>query len=387
MLFACRDAGPTAKTEEPPTVKPPAPKPIEAVSKDVAKSTPPIGPLVGAAPPTAARVKARSCTATEPVELVTAQQFAAIAAAFGPSGGLVAWSPDKHKLAVRTIDAQGKPVGEARELDVPAQVDRSWGVRALANHYLVFLGDMDYAGSSPIKRLYAVVVGKDGAPIGKPLQIAIGERGMIDDISPGAANGVLVYAGATPATNIKEARVITIHVAPDGAITQATRDFPDPTPGTRAMPRFAFSPEHAVIVLPEHVIVDGEIKPSKDDLDGLLVAPSFTGDKVPLIGIPDLRDAAKYKKGTLGLGDGTRTYDAKVSTGARGDAFDRVTWSVGSSDAGVTVTSGDKTQKLEFPGIPGGLAGAMTDVVWSGEQALVLFTTGKAVKIAPLPCN
>jgi len=384
LLFACRDRAPTeAKVD----VDQPQTKTV-AFSKEVAKSTPPIGALVGPPTPTAARVKARSCAETKPVELATAQQLAVIGAGYGPAGGLVAWSTDTRKLALRTFDAKGQPTGETHELDVPAQLDRTYSVRVLANHYVVFLGETDYAGPAPTRKLFALVVGKDGAAIGKPLQIDIGNRAMVDDISPGAANGVLVYAGATPSTGVKDARLVTIYVAPDGAVSQSVRDYPDPVPGDRALPRFSLG-EHAVIVLPDHVIVDGEMRASKSDpaIEGLYVAATHTGDKIPLLGLPKLLDDTKRRYGTLAI-DGTRTFEAKVETGPLRAPFeDLASWSISSGDSGTSVTAFDKTVALTFPGIPKGLMGITTNVVWTGEQALVLFVAGKSVNIASLPCN
>jgi hypothetical protein len=377
-------------TDPSPAPPPPSPAaPVAPPSKTVSASTPALGALAPSpAPPTVERFRARSCAATPPIELGATEAGRGAMAAFGASGGLVAWSPKHKRLAVRPVDRTGKPTGAMRELDVPADLDNIDGLRALDGNYLVFLREDDFSGGSPIVKLYALALAGDGTAMGAPLELDTGPRGMLDAVSPAAARGVLVYAGATPATNVDTLRIVTVYVAPDGKLAQATRDFPDPTPGTRAFPRYTFSAEHAAIVLPEHLLVDGELRPlsAEPTIEGMLVAPAFTGDAIPVLGFTSVRPDGKRRYGTIDL-SGKRHFDRKEepqSAPLRAPFENLVKFGVTGRGAGASAFVLGQQIPLAFPGLSSGID---TQIIWTGDQAVVLYVAGTAVRLAPLPCN
>jgi hypothetical protein len=350
---------------------------------------PPLGALApGPATPTALRFGARSCAPQPPIDLGTASGQPGAMAVFGKTGGLVAWSPKPKRLAVRPVDRTGKPTGPAHEIDVPAELDHVEGLRALDGNYLAFLRDNDFSGPSPIVKLYALVLASDGSAVGIPLELDTGPRGMLDAISPAAARGVLVYAGATPATKVNQLRIVTVYVAPDGKLSQAIHDYPDPTPGDRALARFTFSAEHTAILIPEHLLVDGEMRASPPDptIDGVYVAPSFSGASIPVFGVTGGRTDGKRRYGTIDLA-GTRHFERKEeprNAPVKAPFENLVNMSILAEGDRVSAVVNEKTIPLAFPELSSGID---TQLVWTGDQAMVLYVAGSAVRIAPLPCS
>jgi len=357
----------------------------------VAKPAPPLG-VRAPAPlsPTEERVRARSCAATPPVELGPTRDGSGGVprVAFGASSGLAGWSPRVKRLALRPIDHAGNPTGPVVELDVPADLDLVEGLRALDRFYLVLLR------ASVATRMFALVVTPTGAHLGEPLQLDIGEhRG--DVVSDAAAHGVVVYAGGNH-PNERTARIITIYVSADGSISQSIRDVADPEPGTRAFPQFSFSAQHAVGVLPEHIIVDGQLRPSPEDpaiTGGRLIAPTFVGDKIQIVGFTVRGDDGKRRYGTLSL-TGKRRYERMEEPRTdppRPPFDDEVRWVVSPQDGGgVTIVAGLRGKvmgpeiKVPWPNIT---SGNETRIEWTGSQALALYAAGKKAQLAPLPCK
>ena len=355
--------------------------------------TGPLGPLA----PRPARsspeaVKKRACDGTV-IDLGLSSDTH-VAAAFGPQSGLVAWSISPTRLALRILDRRGKPLGEANEVDVPAPVNSTYGVRALDGHYIVFLSASDFS-ASPILKLYALATDIDGKPTSGVLQVAIGDRGLIDEISPGAAHGVLVWAGATPATKIDKARLISLVVDDKGALAQSFIDYPDPLPGDRVRPFFSFSSDHAVVLAgSKALVVDGEMKPQKStfDPDGIELAPSFTGATVPILGLGLGNNGKTMRYGTVAL-DGTLTFDAKdtLKTATPRAPFEsHVTWGMSTDSNGTSVwgsasSSAELVTSVPLP--PPLNAGILTVIEWTGEQLLVFAGDRTTMRVGALPCG
>lgn len=355
------------------------------------RSIGPLAPQPRAATPDA--VTRRACDASFVVDLGPGERN--VAAAFGAQTGIVAWSMTRTRLAIREIDRSGKPTGEAHVLEVPGTVS-AFGVRALDGHYLVFLDETDFSGPSPITKLFAVVTDANGKPNPSILRVAIGDRGMIDDISPAAAHGVLLWAGPTPATKIDTGRLVTISVDDAGAMTQSFVDIPDPAPGDRAHGFFSFAADHAVVMLGlRGLISDGAWRPLTKtfDPDGLVVAPAFTGNSIPIIGLALGKDAKTMRYGKVTL-DGAATFDAKdtLKTAKLRPPFETtVRWGTTTGDGSTQVWG-----RLDPGGglfgdtiaVPAKLsAGIRTEVVWSGDQILVLGGDGTTVSVGALPCE
>jgi hypothetical protein len=381
----------------------PTPAPTKPVTKPVAiddaasnGKLEPIGALAPQPPtPTPDAVAHRACGPSTPVELGTTDR-SDVAAAFGPKSGIVAWSPSEHQLAIRAVDRSGKPLAAAHVVDAPARLDSTHGVRALDGYYIVFVSATDFSGSSPVMKLYALLTDADGRPSSRFTKVAIGDRGMIDDVSPGAARGVLVWAGPTPATHIDKGRLISLTVDGKGALAQAFIDFDNPAPGDRARAFFSFG-DRAVVLIGPNVIVDGAIKPRKNDAsydpDGLTFAPTFTGNAVPVLGLGLGKRSGNLRYGALGL-DGAFHFDkADVATTKPLHApfEDRVGWGTSTSSSGVDVVGmiDSRGVHVHTTKVPPALAvaGLKTEVVWSGDQILVLVADGRRVRVAPLPCT
>ena len=373
----------------------PIPSAVKPATAVLAK-TDPLGTLAPQPPPpTPEAVKHRACTGGAAIELGTTDR-SAVAAAFGPKSGIVAWSPNDHQLAVRAIDRAGHPLGEAHVVDAPARLS-SFGVRAVDGHYLVFLSETDYQGTSPVLALYAMVVDANGTPNPAVTKVAIGDRGMIDDISPGAARGVLVWAGPTPATHVDQGRLISLVVDGKGGLAQSFIEFPDPAPHDRARAFYSLG-KHTVVMIGPDVIVDGEVKPRKDDVsyqpDGFAFAPTFDAATVPVIGFGLGKDAKTLRYGTLGL-DGVLQFDkAEIpkSKPLRAPFADHVSWVTITGSAGVDVLMSIDLRDVDLataklpPDLAGGGAGLSSQVVWSGDQLLVFVADGGKVRVAPIPC-
>jgi hypothetical protein len=347
-----------------------------------------VGPLAPQPPaPTLEAVTTRVCGIQTPVELGAAGRHDA-AVAFGPTSGIVTWSPNDHQLAIRAIDRTGKPLGEAHVIEAPAR-SSSYAIRAIDGHYIVFVSDTDLSGPSPVLDLYALLTDTDGVPSAHFTKVAIGERGMIDDISPGGTRGVLVWAGPTEATHIDKGRLVSLTVDGKGGLAQSYIDFPDPAPGTRAFAFFSLG-EHAVTVIGGDVIVDGEVKARQDDKaytpQGLVLAPTFTGSSVPVLGMQIGREAKWLRYGTLGL-DGTfhfDTTDVPKTAALKAPFEDRVSW--GASDTGVDGRTEISRVEVEPVTLQVALRGKTPEVVWTGDRVLLVSTADGKVRTAPLPC-
>lgn len=363
------------------------------VSAAIAATTGPLGRLAtGPLPATPAQVRKRGCGPASPVDLGSAEG-GSVAAAFGATSGIVAWSASETRLAIRELDRTGQPRGPVHELVVPARVSPAYGVRALDGHFLIFLAATDFTGPSPIAKLYAVLTDAHGVPDPGVLRVAIGDRGMIDAVSPSAAHGVLVWAGPTPATHVTQGRLISVVVDDRGTLAQSVLDIPDPAPGDRAQAFFSFG-DHAVTVIGTRaLIVDGELRAQQRTFepDGLEVAPTFTGASVPVLGLALGKDARTMRYGTLAL-DGAMTFGKEVAKSAplRPPFEERVDWMVSTGASGTQVLGVTEPTGKPFgaaiavpPAIASGIA---TQVVWSGEQVLVLAADGHTVRVAPLPC-
>tara|TARA_R110002096_G_scaffold436061_2_gene666672 strand:+ start:22707 stop:23615 length:909 start_codon:yes stop_codon:yes gene_type:complete len=301
-----------------------------------------------------------------------------------------------------------------REVEVPAELSRTHGMRALDGKFLVFLSETDYSGPMPVLRLFALAFGTDGAPLGSPLQIAIGERGRIDEISDGAARGVLLFAGASPSTNVKTGRLVTISVADDG-ISQTVFDLPQPS--KRARPLFSFAKEHNVAVLGGGgvIVVDGKaslpIQGESLRFKGFGIAPQFDGSSspgssspgssspgssIPFYAITSFGDEGKLRYGSLSL-DGTLHLDKKEfskDAPLKPPFNPKVHWATSTGAGTVEVFSSTSPvgAALGTPvdltaTIPDLSSGVWTQMAWSGEQVLVLHSAGSTVRLALLPCT
>ena len=61
-----------------------------------------------------------------------------------------------------------------------------------------------------------------------------------------------------------------------------------------------------------------------------------------------------------------------------------VDWIVSAHADHVSVYALGKDIALSLPGLTSEID---TQIVWTGEQAMVLYTAGSAVRLAPLPCS
>ena len=362
----------------------------------VRPKTGPVGVLAPQPPPpTPDTVKHRACGRAAPVEL-GASDGAGVAAAFGAKSGIAAWSPNDHELAIEAIDRAGKPIGSPHVVEAPARVDSAYGIRALDGHYIVFLSKSDFSTESPVFTLYALLTDADGVPSTSFTQVAIGERSLIDSVSPGAAHGVLVWAGPTPATHIDTGRLISLVIDPRGALAQSFIEFTPQMGYGRVHGLFSFG-DHAVALFGANMIVDGEVKLRTNDASydphGLAVTPTFTGNAVPVIGFGFGNDAKTLRYGTLGL-DGALHF-AKVevakTTPLHEPFEDRVSWGTITDSDGVQVFGSidDRGGDAGTVKLPAELAdaGLSTEVVWSGEQILIFLVHHGKVEVAPLPCT
>lgn len=400
LLLAAGCSRTTEPTAQGPTNERTA-TPLAAPVSEVDSSPPPLGGAAeGPKPSTPARVKARSCEPGKPTTIGTADEaIPAMAAVFGPKNGLVAWTPRDGVLAVRPVDLFGRPNGPAQETAVPANLDRALGLRALNGKYLAFLRELDFSEQEPVTHVFAIVLDPDGASTGSPLRIALGKRSTIDGISDGAAHGVLIFAGASPSTEVDTARLVRLYVE-DGVISQSFRDFPDPSPGARVSPLFSFSKEHAVTVLESVLVVDGVPRPIQDESTppppGFGIAPSFAGKSAPIYAATVFAEDPKIRYGSLSL-DGMRRYAVKeysLDAPLKRPLEAHVWWGTTAGDNDVKVfgsvwpTGAPTDEGISLAAaMPDLSSGVWTQVVWSGEQALVLYSEGPTVRIAPLPCN
>ncbi|HTR54137.1 MAG TPA: hypothetical protein VMJ10_25770 [Kofleriaceae bacterium] len=397
VVAACgRDAAPVVTTDPASeAVTPPAPAAKAHVATTVSAKVGPIGPLVEPPPPTPAAVARRACGDATPIEL-GATDGTEIGAAFGRDGhGIAAWSPSKTRLAVRRLDGSGKPTGPVSELEVPAPVTGRW-IRALDHRFIVLLSTTDFSGP-PVLKLYAVVVDADGKPDPTVLQIAIGDRGMIDDVSPGGERGVSIWAGPTPATQIRDGRLVTLVVDAQGKLAQSIVDVPDPAPGDRARALFSLG-DHAVALIGDTLMfVDDKPLAQKrsGDAEGLWLAPTFHGPTIPALALSLGKKPATMQVGTVAL-DGTVRFDQQKlpRTGTLPAGYeDRVSWGTSSGGGEATTVWSSRDLAADAPtervALPAAFSssGLGPEVVWSGEQVLVLAADRHHAQIMPLPCT
>jgi hypothetical protein len=349
-----------------------------------------VGPLAPQPPaPTPDAVRKRVCAFVEPVELGAADDRD-VAVAFGPTSGIVAWSPNGHQVAIRAIDRTGKPLGEAHTIEAPQHGSSPYGIRAIDGHYIVFVSGADASGSAPLLTLYALLTDADGVPSARFTQVALGERGVFDDISPGGTRGVFVWALPARPTLGGTGRLISLSVDGKGGLAQSYIDIPDPAPGTLPFARYSFG-EHAVAVIGPDVIVDGEVKPRQDDKaykpDRLELAPTFTGSSVPVLGMRNGRDAWWLRYGTLGL-DGVlhfETKDIPKTWELKAPFDDRVNWGV--SDTEVDAVTDIGRAKLPTVKMPVAFYHHTHKVVWTGDRVLLVGIKDGKLRTAPLPCD
>lgn len=352
-----------------------------------------VGPLAPQPPPpTPDAVKKRVCAFEDPVELGAAGG-PDVAVAFGPTSGIVAWSPDDHQVAIRAIDRAGKPLGETHTIEAPQHRNSPYGIRAIDGHYIVFVSGTDASGSVPVLALYALLTDARGVPSGRFTQVAIGDRGVFDDISPGGTRGVFVWASPARPTLTGTGRLISLSVDGKGGLAQSYIDIPDHAPGTLEFAHYSLG-EHAVAVIGPDVIVDGEVKPCQDDKaykpDRIELAPAFTGSSVPVLGMRNGREASWLRYGTLGL-DGSfhfETTDVPKTWELKAPFEDRVSWVSSNTDLhGMDAVTEIGRVKLTTAPVPVEFWHHTRTVVWTGDRVLLVSTKDGKLRTGPLPCD
>lgn len=362
-----------------------------------------LGPLAPRPPsPTLARVKARTCGASGAIELGDlgdTDQDAYVAVTFGATRGLAAWSTSR-RLAVRPIDRAGRPIGPVHVADVPVPLEVGGRMRALDGYYLLLLAGYDHTRFPELVH-YVVVLDPEGAMVGAPQPLAIGAREFVNGVSPGAAHGLLIYEEPQAATHVKDARLLTLLVTAGGAMQQSFRDFPDPLPeGAIASALFSFGAAHSVALVGDVMLVDGEPRKLRGDtpVDGFVLAPTFGGASVPVIGLSfpqGLGRAPVMRYGQIDL-DGAQHFGPRVAPDVPvrppfDDSTDVVSWAVRETRSGddVEVVGSTELSDVQLPRVRfkfSGLVDNSIAIVWSGDQVLVLYASKGHAYIAPLPC-
>ena len=386
-----------------------APAGASAVAASVKATTvttmPAIGPRAPHASTTAlAAMSAQRCTGVEPVAIGSSDApfVPGYAAAFGAADGLIAWMSKRGtRLSAAPLAKDGKRSGPAVETDVPAELDRVYGVIRLADAYVAFLSRTNFNTTPLSNEIYALPLRPDGTALGPAARLDIGHHNAVGAgaVSAGAANGFAIFEGSS--TTGAKARLLVAEVSADGALTQLVKDLDGVEPGVDV--HFAFGPKHVAVLAGDVLVVDGgDAKKStirRDAPNGARFAETNDENGIPFVALvndPKTRETKSLRYGKLAF-DGTTKLDAKPRALAEplrppfeedasfvlvvGDAPNSVTLSASSSIRGVEIV-----KSFAF-GPPGLSSGIWTTELWSGDRFLVLYSAGTELKVAPLRCE